>query len=261
MILEKSELLALLDLMAVDKVAGLEQASLPLPQSFERPIVLDDGRSRLLEHNRLSVVDDHYQIDRRLEAMLAIVADPRAVVRVQRSVPESDGELWCWYFIQGRKLIQLSTSSPEQFDLGWIADLDSVLAQIAEILPLETDPDEVRYRAIADEEDTDQIRTLVSDWEEVPALTIMEADGLAPVEAIELYDDLTEPMWHGRIDFMACSSGKGSIIHRLLLLQGQSFAWLAWQDGPGASDLHIQTASVGAFEGKLKTFLVAVAGE
>jgi hypothetical protein len=259
--LEKSELLTLLDLMGIEEVVGLGSDLLPAPEPFERSIILDDGRSRLLERGRLSVADDHYEIESDLEAMLAIVGDPKTVLRVHRGVPDSHEELWCWYFISATHVVQLATSNPEQFELGWMSDLDSVLTQISEIFPLETMPDEVRYQAVADQEDANQVSTLVSGWEEVPALTIMEADGLTPVEAIELYDDLVEPMWRGRIDFMACSSGQVTINHRLLLLQGQSLAWFAWQDGPSASNLHIQTAIAGALQEHLMTYLADVAPE
>jgi hypothetical protein len=253
-LLEGSELLSLLETKGIDRVIGLEPEQLPTPESFERPIILDDGRSRLLEQQYLSVQEDRYEIDPRLDAMLSVMADPQLVLRCWRVTPDRDEEVWCWYFVSGSDLIQLATGGPEQFEIARLNDIDTALVQISEIFPLAPMPESVRYRAIFDQKDADLIQALAGDLDEVPALSIMEADGLAPVEAIGFYGDLAEPRWHGRIDFMACSAGEVIVHHRLLVLQGQEDSWLAWQDDPDKSDLHIQTASPGAFEEQLVAY-------
>ena len=71
------------------------------------------------------------------------------------------------------------------FELSRVSDMDDVLAQIGQILPIVSVPDEVKYRATVDQEDADLISILIDDRDEVPALTIMEADGLAVAEALE----------------------------------------------------------------------------
>lgn len=253
--LEKSELLALLDLVDVNGIIGLEPKHLPTPEPFERSIILDDGRSRLLENHRLSVAEDHYEIDRELKAMLAIIADPQAVVRVERTTSSRDEDLSCWYYVSGPELVLLVAGSPELFELVRVGDLSEALNQIVEILPVAPAPAAVRYRAIADQEDADLIARLAADWDEVPALTILEADGLASNEAIQFYDDLTKSEWRGLVDFMACSSGQVKTFHRFFALQGQEFSWLAWQAVPEERDLHIQTANAGAFEELLTAYL------
>ncbi len=133
-LLEKSELLALLDLLGIDKVAGLGSEHLSAPEPFEKPIVLDDGRSRLLERNRLSVAEDHYEIEQNLEAMLAIIADPRSVVSVWHSGSQNEDDFWRWYFISGSGVIQLTANGAEQFELGRVSDIPTALSQVAEIL-------------------------------------------------------------------------------------------------------------------------------
>ena len=93
-LLEGSELLSLLEMKGINKVIGLEPEQLPAPEPFERPIILDDGRSRLLEQQYLSVHEDHYVIDPRLDAMLSVMADPQMVVRCWRATPDRQRETW-----------------------------------------------------------------------------------------------------------------------------------------------------------------------
>jgi hypothetical protein len=253
-LLERSELLSLLELRGISEVVGLDQDQLPTPESFERPIILDDGRSRLLEQGLLSVADDHYEIDGSLDTMLSALADPQTVLRFWRSTPDRDEEVWCWYFQSGSDLVQLITSGPEQFELGRIADDDAALAQIEEVFPLSHMPEGASYRAVIDQEDAESFRALAEDWDEVPALTILEADGLSPVGAIGLFDDVTEPQWRGQINIMACRDGEVKVHHRLLVLQGQEGSWLAWQDDPDNSELHIQAASAGALRQQVQAY-------
>jgi hypothetical protein len=257
-ILEKSEMLALLDLLGVQEVIGLEERHLHAPEAFERPLIIDDGRNRLLEQHRLSVADDHYEIESDLEAMMVIITNPNSVVRVSRTIPDSDEAYWCWYYASEGEIIQLVASGPEEFELDRVGDIDGILAELVEFLPLEPAPDALHYRAIVDQEDADLVRALLDDWDEVPALSVMEADGLQPAEAVELYDDLEEPQWRGQVDFMACESGQIRLYRRLLVLQGDELSWLAWQDVADKSDLHIQTAETGALQEHLKTYLTEV---
>ena len=253
-LLERSELLSLLELKGISEVVGLNQDQLPSPRSFERPIVLDDGRSRLLEQGLLSVDEDHYEIDGELDTMLSALADPQAVLRFWRSTPDRDEEIWCWYFQSGSDLVQLITSGPEQFEIGRVASDNAALAQIDEVFPMSPMPASTSYRAIVDQEDAALLQALARDWDEVPALTILEADGMSPVGAIGLFDDVTEPQWRGRIDFMACKDGEVKVHHRLLVLQGQEGSWLAWQDDPDKSELHIQAASAEDLREQVQTF-------
>jgi hypothetical protein len=133
-LLEKSELLALLDLLGIDTVAGLGPEHLPQPEPYERPIILDDGRSRLLEHRRLSVAEDHYEIDPELEAILVVLAKPESMVSIWHSADKNIDSFWRWYFVSGSELVQLTADGTEQFELGRVDDTATALAQIAEIL-------------------------------------------------------------------------------------------------------------------------------
>ena len=257
-LLERAEMLSLLEMKGVNEVIGISQDQLPTPESFERPIILDDGRNRLLEWGLLSVAEDHYEIDGPLDAMLSALVDPETVLRFWRSTPDRDEEVWCWYFQSGSDLVRLITSGPEQFELGRVADDEAALAQIEEVFPLNPMPNSVSYRAVVDQEDAELARALANDWDEVPALTILEANGMSPVGAIELFNDVTEPQWRGQIDFMACRDGDVKLRRRLLVLQGEEGSWLAWQDDPDKSELHIQTASAGALRRQVQTYWLEV---
>ncbi|UCG22755.1 MAG: hypothetical protein JSW55_11275 [Chloroflexota bacterium] len=253
-LLERAELLSLLEMKGIDQVIGISQDQLPSPESFERQIILDDGRSRLLEQELLTVAEDHYEIDGQLDTMLSALADPQTVLRLRRSAPESDEEVWSWYFLTGSDMVQVITSGSEQFEIGRLVDDDAALAQIDEVFPLDPMPESTSYRAVVDQEDAELVRALADDWDEVPALTILEADGLSPVGAIGLFDDVTEPRWRGEIDFMACKDGEVKVHHRLLVLQGQEGSWLAWQDDPDKSELQIQSASAGALREQVQAY-------
>jgi hypothetical protein len=115
-------------------------------------------------------------------------------------------------------------------------------------MPLEPVPETVHYEATVPQEDAVEISWMAAQWDMVPALEIMTAGGLEPVEAMDLFDDIAEFKWRGRVDLMACEDGTVVEGHRVLAIQGQERSWVARQDEPGASSIHIHTAMPGDFE-------------
>ena len=71
-------------------------------------------------------------------------------------------------------------------------------------MPLEPVPETVHYGAAVPQEDADEISWMADQWVTVPALNILTADGLNSAEAMDLFDDLADFQWWGRVDLMAC---------------------------------------------------------
>jgi hypothetical protein len=135
-----------------------------------------------------------------------------------------------------------------------VSNLETVLADLEAALPLVPDPETVDYRTDVPQEDADEISSLAEGWDEVPALQILEADGLKMVEARDLYDDLANFAWWGRIDLMVNDGAKITSRHRVLVIQGQERSWVASQDISDMCTLHIHTARSGDFEEMLAQY-------
>lgn len=116
------------------------------------------------------------------------------------------------------------------------------------LLGVEPVPETVHYEAAVPQEDSDEISWMADQWETVPALNILTADGLNLAEAMDLFDDLADFQWWGRVDLRACEDSVVLEQHRVLVIQGQKRSWVARQDMPDASTINIHTAMPGDFE-------------
>ena len=88
-----------------------------------------------------------------------------------------------------------------------------------------------------------EVAELAEEWVEVPALSILEADGFDTVGAEQLFDSLAEPEWNGSIDFMACEDGAVTAQRTLFILQGPVRSWLGWNIPDDHNTFHLETAT------------------
>ncbi len=179
--------------------------------------------------------------------MIEVMVQPLAVVRTIRELADGE-EQRSWHFATASTFVQMSAIDDKRFRLELIPDEQKVKDQIYELLPLAPVAENLTFRATVSQEDAQEIRSLALDWDQVPALELMEADGLYVAQSKQLFDEIAEPVWRGRIDFIDCREGAVESRRRVLVLQGQETSWLAWQTNPDESALHLQTTSAGALE-------------
>jgi hypothetical protein len=245
--LDSSELLAVLALTDTETLAGLEEHHLPLPAENDRQAVIEEGLDKLLNNGLLSAHGNHYHADESLISMIEVMVQPLAVVRTIRESADGE-EQRSWHFATASAFVRMSAVADKEFRLELIPDEQTVKDQISELLPLELVSENLTYRATVNQEDAQEIRSLALDWDQVPALELMEADGLNVAQSKQLFEEIAEPVWRGRIDFIDCREGASVSRRRVLALQGQETSWLAWQTRPDESALHLQTASAGLLE-------------
>jgi len=270
--LDYPALLSLFDHLGLTLPPGIEADQLPDLDRRTRAEVLEEGEQKLKAQGWLTIQDGEPNLELGLAEVAAVMAEPQAVIRVrhERVRPETArvDMIYGWYFVSGPSMdpevgpviTRLGEAAPPAYHLERVPDTAAMLVQVQEMLPLQPVPESLSYRCVASEEDAEEVRSLANDWEEVPAMEIMEADGLSPVEALGLFDDMAEPQWRGRVDFMECHQGQVTATHRVLVLQGQERSWLANQPVAGAQELYVQTAVPGAFETLLKEYWQVVAG-
>jgi hypothetical protein len=251
--LDSSELLAVLALTDTETLAGMEEHHLPLPAENDRPAVIEEGLDKLLNNGWLSAHGNHYHADESLMSMIEVMVQPLSVVRIIRESANGE-EQRSWHFVNSSAFVQMLAVADKHFCLNLIPDEQTVKDQISDFLPLELVPENLNYRATVSQYEAQEIRSLASDWDEVPALELIEAGGLNVAQSKQLFEEIAEPVWRGRIDFIDCREGASVSGRRVLVLQGQETSWLAWQTHPDESALNIKTASTGALDKVVSDF-------
>ncbi len=247
-VLNRSELSALLREAGIIWLAGMEANQMP----FVDETGLQQGLSRLAERNLVKVSGDGFEIDGQVGELLSIVAEPLAIVSTFKETPEETSQ--AWHFISEASIVALTPAGSGQYRLEDVNNLDAVADYVARLMPLEPVPEQVQYHADVPQEDADEISAMVDNWDMVPALSLLEAGGLNMVEAKDLFDDLADYQWWGRVDLMSCESGQVKSAHRVLAVQGQEHSWVARQKDPAVSTIHIETAQEGEFEAFLEQY-------
>lgn len=186
-------------------------------------------------------------VDDSLGQIFQTILQPQAVVKVYRESSE-ESLFWSWHYVSGTSIVALSLAQPDEDHLATVPDLNAVLEHLQDTMPLVPVPETVHYEAAVPQEDADEISRMADQWDMVPALNMLTADGLNTVEAMDLFDDIADFQWRGRIDLMACEDGAVIKQHRVLVIQGQERSWIARQDKPAASTIHIHTAMPEDFE-------------
>lgn len=246
-VLDSDELISLLDRYNVDGFIGVDPDLLPRPAKNERQKMIQRGSDSLTSRGLFTAKGQEMVVDESLDQTLQTIIQPRAIVRVYRESSDQT-QFWSWHYFSGPSIVALSFARPNEYRIDTVPDLGAVLKHLQDTLPLEPVPEAVHYKADVPQEDADEIVRMAEHWDVVPTLNILTADGLNMVEAMDLFDDISDFQWHGRIDLMACKDGVVIKQHRVLVIQGQERSWIARQDKPGASTIHIHTYSSGDFE-------------
>ncbi|MCA9875665.1 MAG: hypothetical protein KC441_18465 [Anaerolineales bacterium] len=242
-----SELCALLAEAGVDALVGMDASQFSPLSKAEKAAVLQAGRSKLSMRQ-----DDPGK------ALVQVLAGPTAVLhatRVQAGLPDEH----MWFFYTPDQTVQLQAVDEEQYWLTAVAPHTAVLQHVQQFLPLQPAPADLIYRVKVTEEDFLTLRDLATEWEEVPALEILEADGLDLVSARDLFDSAVAPEWRGIIECLTCQGQTVTGQSTLRVLQGAEVSWLI---RPSADHrLLMETAQPGHYENALSKIWQAALSE
>ncbi len=255
--LNRAEIICLLNLMGSNQIVGVETEQLLPAEESEGQELLQRGLKGLSNRHLITENDGGYEFVDELRDLAMTMAYPQVVIATHRETAD-DKKSWFWHFVTRTSIAQLILDKPDNYRLIGVSNLETVLADLEDALPMVPAPQTIEYRADVPKEDADEISSLAEDWDEVPALQILEADGLTMVEARDLFDDLANFAWWGRVDLMAFDGANITSRHRALIIQGQERSWVARQDVADVSTLHIHTARSGDFEEILERYWDAI---
>ena len=105
------------------------------------------------------------------------------------------------------------------------------------------------------------MRDLAASWSEVPALEVLEVDGLDNIGAEALFDCAADPQWRGVIDFLDNKDGTITIQVSLRVAQGQEISLLGRSYTAEGDILLIETVQPGAFGSALEEAWFKLASE
>lgn len=240
--LSYEELAVLLNQVGIAAPVALGAVHFPLPANeAEQQKVLAVGSAKLAERP-----------DDGVHHLVAVLAQATAVVQTtlrQESTPDQHR----WHFSNDAKIVSVQAAGENDFVLDHVPDKEAAMAQIEQFIPLQPAPEMLNYRVKIDEEDFHTLSDLASEWEEVPALEILEADGLDQVAARDLFDSAVEPEWRGII---VCLTYQGQTITSQTTIRALQGAEISWVIRPSTDGKVIaETARQGHFQKALSSVL------
>jgi hypothetical protein len=96
-------------------------------------------------------------------------------------------------------------------------------------------------------------------WDEVPALDIIQADGLDKVTAKELFDVAASPEWRAQVNFSGIR--ESATVERVArVAQGPESAWMALPVDENIRAIRIETVQSGEITALLQAYWNEVSG-
>lgn len=236
-IFDYAELCYLLTEAGNDAPVGVDAQFFPPLSDVERQTLLQTGQAKLRE-----------RADSDGQGLVQVLVEATAVLHATR-IEENEPDSNRWFFYTSTHTVQLQKVNAAQYELTTLDGATAVLPQIQQFLPLQPAPAGLTYRVKLPHEDFLTLRDLATEWEEVPALEILEADGLEIVAARDLFDSAVEPEWRGIIN---CLTIEGQAVMEeatLRVLQGAEISWVIRPSTD--TDLIVETAQPGYFEKSL----------
>jgi len=158
-----------------------------------------------------------------------LMAHPQSVVRTTRLDADDDTLADAYFYMAGGHFASI-TLEESGYILSPLADLEALINNVGNMLPLRPDPDTVRTRILLDMNDFIDVNSLLSDWDSVTAEALLEASGMETFEAINLADSVESQEWNGLISFLFFKDDNLSRERNMWVLQGPDTSWLGYVD-------------------------------
>ena len=192
------------------------------------------------------------------QELVNALAAPHIVVRVWCMESDS-GSGTVWYYWNGYSAVGISKTESGGFELAALDDLDALRMVVKDALTLRPVPEDEDFYAILSREDFVEARDLADVWDELPALDILEADGLDKSSAKELFDVATAPEWRTQVNLTGIRP-EGNIERIVRVAQGAESAWMATPLDPQIKRVRVETIQPGELESLLWQYWEEVGG-
>jgi hypothetical protein len=183
------------------------------------------------------------------QALVNALADPEIVVRVWCIESES-GSSMVWYYWDGESAVRVRKTDAGDFELSTLPDLDALSLAVKKALDIRPVSQHEEIYAILSRDDFLEARDLADVWDEVPALDILEADGLDKIAATELFDAASAPEWRTQVNLTGIRP-EGNIERVVRVAQGAETAWMATPVDPQLTHIRLETVQKGKLESLL----------
>ena len=97
------------------------------------------------------------------------------------------------------------------------------------------------------------VRDLADVWGEVPALEILQAEGLDKLTAKELFDVAAEPEWRAQV-ILSGLRDESNVERVLRVAQGPQSAWMALPLDEGVNQIRVETVQAGEVADRLRAY-------
>lgn len=187
-----------------------------------------------------------------LQALVNYLAAPEVVVRIWRQDGESTARD-VWYYWGGDSAVSIEQTESGVFELADLSDSQPLLTLVESSIALRPLPADLDFYAVLQREDFLAVRDLADVWSEVPALEILEADGLDKLSAKELFDVAAEPEWRAQVNFSGLRDD-GNIERVLRVAQGPMSAWMAKPLDENVTRVRVETVQEGEVAALLRAY-------
>ena len=221
----------------------------------ERPFMMEPGEFAAAGAKAVEPKGDGESL-----ALLAEnLATPEIVVRVWRR-DGRDEAVTSWFYWNGDSAVGFRQTDGGSFELAEIAGEEAVLSAIEDLLAVRPVPADLDFYAVVQREDFMAVRDLADVWDQVPALDIIQADGLDKVTAEELFDVAAEPEWRAQVNFSGIEDD-GKLVERVArVAQGATSAWMAVPVDEEIRQIRVETVQEGEVPALLKRYWDEVSG-
>jgi hypothetical protein len=191
-----------------------------------------------------------------LRALAAFLAEPEIVIRVWRQ-DGTEAPAALWFFWGGDSAVGMRESSDGSIELSEISGRQALLNTVASSLAVRPVPADLDFYMVVQREDFLAVRDLADVWDEVPALDIIQADGLDKVTAKELFDVAASPEWRAQVNFSGIRD-QGTVERVARIAQGPESAWMALPVDENIRAIRIETVQSGEIAALLEAYWAEV---
>jgi hypothetical protein len=187
-----------------------------------------------------------------LRALAAFLTAPEIVIRVWRQ-ERSGTTTAMWFYWSGDSAVVLQDMGGGSFEMLEISGRQALLDAVESSLAVRPVPADLDFYMVVQREDFLAVRDLADVWDEVPALDIIQADGLDKVTAKELFDVAASPEWRAQVNFSGIRD-KGTVERVARVAQGPESAWMALPMDENIRAIRVETVQAGEIAALLKTY-------